>query len=85
MLDKLFGPGDWYAQKKLGYGAGMPIAWQGWALLIGYCLIMIALAFAAESVSFAALAVIVGVMVLLTIAVLLIAKRRTRDGWRWRP
>jgi hypothetical protein len=28
--------GDWFAPKKLGVGAGLPITWQGWALTIGY-------------------------------------------------
>ena len=27
--------GDWFAPKRFGYGAGLPIAWQGWALIIG--------------------------------------------------
>ena len=28
--------GAWFAPKRFGYGAGLPIAWQGWALLAGY-------------------------------------------------
>ncbi len=27
---------DWFAPKRYGYGAGLPIAWQGWVLTIGY-------------------------------------------------
>ena len=25
---------QWFAPKKYGYGAGLPISWQGWALTI---------------------------------------------------
>ena len=25
--------GDWFAPKRFGYGAGMPIAWQGWMMI----------------------------------------------------
>ena len=27
--------GAWFAPKRYGFGAGLPIAWQGWALLLG--------------------------------------------------
>lgn len=33
--------GDWFAPKKLGVGAGLPITWQGWAVTIGYSLTVI--------------------------------------------
>jgi hypothetical protein len=23
---------DWFAQKRYGFGAGLPIAWQGWLI-----------------------------------------------------
>ena len=26
----------WFAAKRYGYGSGLPIAWQGWAILLGY-------------------------------------------------
>jgi hypothetical protein len=32
--------GDWFAPKRFGYGAGPPIAWQGWALILGFCAIL---------------------------------------------
>ena len=40
MLHKFFEEGDWFAPKTLGYGAGWPIAWQGWALLASYLCVM---------------------------------------------
>jgi len=33
---------DWFAPKTYGYGAGLPIKWQGWALLLGYTALMAA-------------------------------------------
>ena len=27
--------------KRYGYGAGLPVAWQGWALLAGYIVMML--------------------------------------------
>ena len=26
---------EWFAPKRYGYGAGLPIAWQGWAVIVG--------------------------------------------------
>ena len=28
--------GVWFAPKRYGFGAGLPVAWQGWALLAAY-------------------------------------------------
>ena len=36
MLHKFFEEGYWFEPKKLGYGAGLPVAWQGWVLLAFY-------------------------------------------------
>lgn len=35
---------EWFAPKRYGYGAGLPIAWQGWALTIGFIAITVAAA-----------------------------------------
>jgi hypothetical protein len=71
---------DWFAQKRYGYGAGLPIAWQGWAVLIGYLAIVggsLALFHDRPLVPLA-------IMLPATAIVLLIAARTTRGGWRWR-
>ena len=26
---------EWFAAKRYGYGSGLPIAWQGWAVIGG--------------------------------------------------
>lgn len=85
MLHKFFEPGDWFAPKKLGYGAGLPITWQGWVLLIGYIAVMGGLALLVETGRMIAITLGIAGMVLATIAVLLISKARTKGGWKWRP
>jgi hypothetical protein len=72
----------WFLPKTVGYGSGLPIAWQGWAVLIGYCGVVTALA-----VTLAARhqALFLGLTALATLVLCVIAARHTRGGWRWRP
>jgi hypothetical protein len=32
----------WFKAKRYGYGWGLPLRWEGWAVLIGWLVIMIA-------------------------------------------
>ncbi len=71
---------DWFAPKRYGLGAGLPIAWQGWVLTGLYVAVMIG-----TTVLFAQKPLIILSIVLpLTAAFLVIAARTTRGGWRWR-
>lgn len=85
MLHKFFEEGDWFAQKKFGYGAGFPIAWQGWVLLAVYFGIVLGLTTLPDLNTFVGLTIFVIGMLVSTGVLLLIAKRRTKGGWRWRP
>lgn len=72
--------GIWFEPKRYGYGAGLPVAWQGWALIAG---------FIAPIVGFAALAprhpyLYAGLVTALLLAFLPICAAHTRGGWRWR-
>ena len=71
---------DWFAPKRYGYGAGRPIAWQGWALVAAFVAIVLAVALSLEGRPAAQASILVP----LTILLLLIAARTTRGGWRWR-
>ena len=71
---------DWFEPKKYGYGAGLPIAWQGWLLTIGY----IALILLGTLLSPHALPLFLALVFTLTGLLLLVAARTTRGGWRWR-
>ncbi|NHO33602.1 hypothetical protein [Acetobacter fallax] len=68
----------WFAPKQFGYGAGWPVAWQGWVLLLsffGVVLVIIALVSGLEqSLGIFGATVIFGA----------IAARKTEGGWRWR-
>ena len=70
----------WFAPKRFGYGAGLPISWQGWVLTIGYIAVcvVVAMVFAQKPL------ILVAVLVPLTVALMVIAARTTRGGWRWR-
>lgn len=70
---------DWFAPKRFGYGAGLPIAWQGWALLIGFVAMVALLPIVVSS-----LPVYLSIVAPLTAAFLIICKNTTRGGWRWR-
>jgi hypothetical protein len=71
----------WFAPKYFGYGAGLPITWQGWALLLGYMLLVIGSAFWLAERS---PAIFFAIMLAATISLILIARGRTRGGWHWR-
>lgn len=73
--------GDWFAPKKLGYGAGAPIAWQGWVVTILYSVVVIV---AAVLLAPRHLGIAIGVIVPLTLAFMMICAQHTRGGWKWR-
>ena len=71
---------EWFVAKRYGYGAGLPIAWQGWALLGAYMAILGLAAWLLSAAPIGLLAVGISA----TFILLLIAARTTRGGWRWR-
>lgn len=68
----------WFRAKRFGYGAGLPIAWQGWVVLALYLAICIG---APRALSGAPAA---GAILAATVWLVWVAKARTRGGWRWR-
>lgn len=84
MLHKFFEEGDWFAPKRLGYGSGLPIAWQGWVLLLGFIALAVGLgAYAGWDEDYGP-PVAFAVLLPATISFVMIVKRRTRGGWNWR-
>jgi hypothetical protein len=71
---------EWFAPKRYGYGAGLPIAWQGWALTIGFIAITVAAAVLLAKRPLVSLALLTPLLLLFT----LICARTTKGGWRWR-
>ncbi|WP_095012205.1 hypothetical protein [Tsuneonella mangrovi] len=80
MLHKFFEKGDWFAPKRFGYGAGLPIAWQGWVVLLAFAGAIVGLALMRELDPFLRF----GGMAAAIVTLVTISKKRTRGGWRWR-
>jgi len=71
---------EWFAPKRYGYGSGLPISWQGWAVTIGFMAIAIGLSIGLADRPVQFIAAIIPV----TAVLLVICARTTRGGWRWR-
>ena len=71
------GKSFWFAKRRYGFGAGLPITWQGWVLLIA---LVAAVGLAATFEGTLRWAAIVAVVA----AFASIAAQRTEGGWRWR-
>jgi hypothetical protein len=72
---------EWFAPKRYGLGAGLPITWQGWVATLLYVAIMIGAGLLLVERSPLAFASIV---LAATAIFLLITAKTTRGGWRWR-
>ena len=71
----------WFAPKRYGIGSGLPLRWQGWALMLSYVALVMGVGLALMPrlpLVFAA------IVIAATIVVVVIAARHTRGGWRWR-
>ena len=71
---------EWFAAKRYGYGAGLPISWQGWAVTLGYLAIVLGGVGLLRDTPLA----LAGVIAPATAAFVLITARTTRGGWHWR-
>ena len=71
---------EWFAPKRYGYGAGLPISWQGWLLTIAFLAVVIGAAIRFGGQPLLMFAILAPSIILFTI----IAAWTTRGGWRWR-
>lgn len=71
---------DWFAPKRIGFGA-RPNSWQGWALLVGYIALVSILGSLIPRIGWWGYA---SILIILTVALLVIVARTTRGGLRWR-
>jgi hypothetical protein len=71
---------EWFAPKRYGYGAGWPVAWQGWAVLSAFAIVIGLSVFFFGRDDLAALSIVMPSI----FALLVIIARTTRGGWRWR-
>ena len=71
---------EWFAPKRYGYGAGLPISWQGWLVMAIFMVLVIGAAILFEDQPI----IFLGILIPSTLALLIISARTTRGGWRWR-
>lgn len=70
----------WFAPKRYGFGSGLPIAWQGWALSAGFIAIICSTVLLLGDHPLALFSILVPASAIFA----LISARTTRGGWRWR-
>jgi len=76
--------GAWFAPKRFGYGAGLPIAWQGWLLLAGYIAAVSGLSLLGNTGTSGRRVAALMLVLLVTGLFMVVVARRTRGGWKWR-
>ena len=72
----------WFAPKIFGYGAGLPIAWQGWLLLGAYMAVALLCGFLIEWDAEIGVPMAIILLLPATIILIIVSKNRTRGGWR---
>ncbi|MBB2169261.1 hypothetical protein HLH36_13000 [Gluconacetobacter aggeris] len=75
----------WFAAKRHGIGAGLPVAWQGWVTL----LLFLGAVLSASAIPLffhSAIAVFVEIVIIPVILAvfLVVCAAKTEGGWRWR-
>ena len=76
--------GAWFAAKRFGYGAGLPIAWQGWALTGGYLALLAIIGWLDRQADGRVRIIGFALFVASTATFLSVLKKRTAGGWKWR-
>ena len=71
---------EWFAPRRFGLGSGLPIAWQGWAVLGVYAALLALTVALLGRHNLVSLAIILPATAIL----FLVCARTTRGGWRWR-
>jgi hypothetical protein len=73
----------WFPAKKYGYGWGIPVTWQGWAVLIAYVVLLIigGTTIFRPSINMGFFLVYVVIMSILLI--LICWKKGEKPEWRW--
>ncbi len=71
----------WFRVKRYGFGAGLPCSWEGWALLAGFLVVVVAsgvvLTERNPMLHF-------GVVLASTAIVVVVSWRKSDGPWKWR-
>ena len=81
--------GAWFAPKHVGYGSGMPLNWQGWAMLSTHIAAIIGFSAwgAQKGLPDGTPAQLIAYIAGLTLIALFpfpLYAAKTRGGWKWR-
>lgn len=76
--------GAWFAPKRFGLGSGLPIRWQGWALIGGYFALLPLIKLLDDSGDGRLRTLGFALFIVATAVVFSISAKRTRGGWKWR-
>ncbi len=71
----------WFEPKPFGYGSGLPVRWQGWAVLAAY---LVAVSVAALALAERHRGLFIAAVLLMSVPLMVISAQHTRGGWRWR-
>lgn len=76
--------GAWFAEKTYGYGAGLPIRWQGWTVLAAYVAALAPIGLLDRMHGAAPRIAAFVLLILSTVALVQVCRKKTRGGWKWR-
>ena len=71
---------EWFAPQRYGFGAGLPIAWQGWAVIAAFVGVVAIAGLVLDGKPALQATIVFPALIGLSI----IAAKTTRGGWRWR-
>lgn len=80
MLHLFLDDRPWFRAKSHGYGTGLPIAWQGWAMVAAHVALIAGLAALLQRSPITMTIVVV----LAGLAPMPLYQAKTEGGWRWR-
>lgn len=84
MLHLFMASGPWFRTRRYGYGAGLPIRWQGWALLVFYLLALAGIGMLSEAHNAPARITAFALFLVITVLFIIVLQRRTEGEWKWR-
>jgi hypothetical protein len=71
---------EWFAPKRYGYGPGLPVSWQGGALIAAFIAAVLAIVLTFRHRPL----VMIALLVPLVVTFMVVSCRVTRGGCRWR-
>lgn len=80
MLHLILDERPWFRPKSRGYGAGLPIAWQGWAMLAAHIALITRISMLLRNHPTAMTIAVV----LAALAPMPLYRAKTEGDWRWR-